>query len=153
MLPNQNGPGGRGLERDFSAVPVGGAAGRRNSASGTATPAPRKGSDRGGILQTIGSFFSSVVSSPGDAISHLFGSDSFTATQLASYLAGLKSRNDIEGDFDSDNKARAVVEKWKSATASFDISGRQKALLISEMLSGATTGDDEQAILDLLTRA
>ena len=144
---------GPGLGRDFSGVPVGGARAGAGPGTGTARKATKKGSDRGGVLQTIGSFFSSLVSHPGDAISHLFGGESFTQTQLASYLDGLKQRNDIEGDFDSDNKARVVVKKWKSATAGFDITGRQKALLINEMLSGVTTGDDEQAILDLLTRS
>jgi hypothetical protein len=144
---------GPGLGRDFSGVPAGGARAGAGTATGTAKKATKKGSDRGGVLQTIGSFFSSLVSHPGDAISHLFGGESFTQTQLASYLDGLKQRNDIEGDFDSDNKARVVVKKWKSATAGFNITGGQKALLIDEMLGGVTTGDDEQAILDLLTRS
>ena len=147
------GPGrrGQGLEHDFSAVPV--AHARAGSGTGSATSATKKGSDRGGVLQTIGSFFSSLFTHPGDALGHLLGGEGFTQTQLQSYLEGLKTRNDIEGDFDSDNKARAVVKKWKSAAAGFDITGRQKALLINEMLNGATTGDDERAILDLLTRA
>jgi hypothetical protein len=142
-----------GLERDFSTVPVAGGRAGAGATPGTSPSATKKGSDRGGVLQTVGSFFSSLFSHPGATVAHLFGGEGFTQTELTAYLDGLKKRNDIEGDFDSDNLARAVVRKWKSATAGFDISGRQKALLINEMLSGATTGDDEVAILDLLTRS
>lgn len=145
---------GRGLQRDLSGVPLhSGRAGTAPTAASPGTPATRKGAQRGGLVQAIGSFFSTLGTRPGGAIGHLLGGTSFTNTELADYLRGLSTRDDIEGDFDSDNKARAVVSRWKTATAGFDISGRQKALLVREMLDGATTNDDEQAILDILTRS
>ncbi|WP_347351800.1 hypothetical protein [Intrasporangium sp.] len=142
-----------GATRDFSGIPVGGPRAGATAPTTGPTARPRKGSDRGGFLQTVGSFFSGLFSHPGAALSHLFGGEGFTQTQLSTYLTGLSRRNDIEGDFDSDNKARAVVRRWSTAAAGFDLTGRQKALLVAEMLSGATTGDDEQAILDILTRS
>ena len=104
-------------------------------------PKVKRSTERGGFWQTIGSFFTGLFS----------GSPS--QRDLVQYLDGLTKRNDIEGDVDSDNKARMVVSRWKSATAGFNLTGRHKALLILEMLSGSTTDDDENAILDLLTRA
>ena len=59
----------------------------------------------------------------------------------------------IEDDYDSDNKARAVVERWKSGDSLYIVPVQRKVLLIKEMLSGFTGDDDENAILDLLRRA
>ena len=64
----------------------------------------------------------------------------------------LTARGKIDGAFDADNKARAIVRKWKAATPGWDLLGRQKGLLIDEMLDGPTLDDDEDAILDLLER-
>jgi hypothetical protein len=133
-------------DRDFAAVPVaGGVVG--------GPPAVKRSTGRGGVLRTIGSFFSGLVTRPGTTLERLFGGEDVSHQELVRYLQGLTRRNDIEGDFDSDNKARAVVKRWRSATAGYQLTGRQKALLIREMLTGATTDADENAILDLLTRA
>ena len=138
-------PDGTALATDLSAVPVaGGVIG--------GPPKVKRSTERGGFLQTIGSFFSGLFTR-GSTLGRLFGSEDISQRELVQYLDGLTRRNDIEGDFDSDNKARVVVKRWKSATAGFNLTGRQKALLVREMLSGATTDDDEVAILDLLTRA
>jgi len=138
-------PGRSVLGGEFATVPVtGGVIG--------GPPKVKRSTERGGFLQTIGSFFAGLFTR-GSTLGRLFGSEDISQRELVGYLQGLSRRNDIEGDFDSDNKARVVVKRWKSATAGFDLTGRQKALLVLEMLSGGTTDDDENAILDLLTRA
>lgn len=70
--------------------------------------------------------------------------------ELHGYLDALTTKGKIDGSYDADNKARAVVRRWKQASPGFDLLGAQKALLIDEMLDGPTTGDDEECILDLL---
>lgn len=136
-----------GFERDFSKVPVGGSS-AKTAATGTTKP-----SSRGGFLQSLGSFFADFFSGPGTAITRLFGSSSYTNEELTRYLAGLALRRDIEGDYDSDNKARAVVSRWRAAQAGFNLTGLQKMLLIRELQSGATLDDDERAILHVLKRS
>jgi hypothetical protein len=70
--------------------------------------------------------------------------------ELQEYLAALGRTGNIEGSYDSDNKARAVVRRWKSAAPGFDLRAPQKILLIREMLDGFVSGGDEEGILDLL---
>ncbi len=70
--------------------------------------------------------------------------------ELRAYLDTLTTANRIDGSYDADNKARAVVRLWKAGAAGWDLLGPQKALLLDEMLDGPTTGDDETVILDLL---
>jgi hypothetical protein len=69
---------------------------------------------------------------------------------LQEYLQYLKDQKDIQDDFDSDNKARAVVHLWMKGDAEFELMAGTKILLIKEMQSGTTGDDDENAILDLL---
>lgn len=73
--------------------------------------------------------------------------------ELRAYLDTLTTRGRVDGSYDADNVARAVVRLWKAGAAGWDLLGRQKALLVEEMLDGPTTGDDEAAILDLLERS
>ncbi len=70
--------------------------------------------------------------------------------ELHEYLDGVMRAGRIEGSYDSDNKARAIVRRWKSAAPGFDLRAPEKILLIREMLDGPTLGDDEECILDLL---
>ena len=70
--------------------------------------------------------------------------------ELHDYLDGIVRAGRIEGSYDSDNKARAIVRRWKASSPGFDLLPRQKILLIQEMLDGPTLGDDEECILDLL---
>jgi Domain of unknown function (DUF4157) len=70
--------------------------------------------------------------------------------ELQDYLTLIGSTSKIEGDYDSDNKARAIVRRWKASIRGFDLLPAQKLLLIREMLDGPTLGEDEQCILDLL---
>jgi Domain of unknown function (DUF4157) len=70
--------------------------------------------------------------------------------ELRDYLTLIGSTGKIEGDYDSDNKARAIVRRWKAAAPGWDLQPGEKVLLIREMLDGPTTGVDEECILDLL---
>lgn len=74
----------------------------------------------------------------------------FSDRELTTYLTAITSAGRIDGAYDADNKARAIVRKWKRGEAGWDLLPGQKALLIAEMLDGPTGDDDEQAILDLL---
>ena len=73
--------------------------------------------------------------------------------ELQDYLTLIGSTGKIEGDYDSDNKARAIVRRWKAAARGYGLTHPQKVLLIREMLDGPTLDDDEEAILDLLERS
>jgi Domain of unknown function (DUF4157) len=73
--------------------------------------------------------------------------------ELTAYVTEITKADTFSGAYDADNLARAVVAKWKSATPGFELTGRQKVLLIQEMLDGPTLDDDENAILDLLTKS
>ena len=75
---------------------------------------------------------------------------SWTDKELTTYLDGITKSKDIEDDFDSDNKARAIVRRWKAGSTTFKLSVAQKVLLIREMLDGPTLIEDETAIVDLL---
>ncbi len=70
--------------------------------------------------------------------------------ELHAYLDGVTAAKKIDGSYDADNKARAIVRKWKQASAGYDLRANQKSLLIAELLDGPTGDDDETAILDLL---
>jgi len=74
----------------------------------------------------------------------------WTDQELRAYLDTLTSSGHIDGSYDADNKARAIVRKWKQGAPGWDLLGPQKALLIDEMIDGPTLGDDEVCILDLL---
>jgi hypothetical protein len=74
----------------------------------------------------------------------------FGDAELQDYLAFLDRNNRIEKDFDSDNKARAVVARWRGGAAAYRLTPRRKMLLIEEMIAGFTGDADEAAILDLL---
>jgi len=88
----------------------------------------------------------------GEWLGVFFGTEegNWTERELTEYLALVTKARAIEGSFDSDNKARAIVARWKAADAAFDLSPAQKVLLIEEMLDGPTLIDDETAIIDLL---
>lgn len=101
----------------------------------------RKGGSPGGFFFNIGR-----------AISDLFTAEerAYERDDLKDYLKYLNDNKDIEDDYDSDNKARAVVKLWKNSDAEFELIATTKVLLIQEMQEGATTNADEIAILDLL---
>lgn len=99
---------------------------------------------------SIGGFFNNL----GRAIADLFGDEpAYDRATLLAYLRVIDEAGDIEDDFDSDNKARAIAMLWAGGDTGFVLSPRRKALLIRELLSGYTGADDEQAILELLERS
>lgn len=83
-----------------------------------------------------------------ESLARFFGGGTFSEDELDAYLLTLES-GQIEGDNDSDNKARAIVAKGKHKGLSIEV----RALLIEEMFSGFTGNDDEQAILRILKEA
>ncbi|MFK4501129.1 hypothetical protein ABIF86_005420 [Bradyrhizobium japonicum] len=86
-----------------------------------------------------------------ESIAVFFGAEgNFGDKELLAYLEKVTKSAAIEGSFDSDNKARAIVRRWKAGQAEFRLDPLQKALLILEMQDGPTLDDDENAILDLL---
>lgn len=85
-----------------------------------------------------------------EQVTRFLGAGSFSEDELQAYLALLDSTGAIEDSFDSDNKARAVVEKWRRGDSLYLLTTRRKVLLVKEMLSGFTGDDDELAILELL---
>jgi len=86
-----------------------------------------------------------------ESVAVFFGAEgNFGDKELLTYLEKITTANEHEGSFDSDNKARAIVRRWKAGEGKFKLTPIQKALLIQEMQDGPTLDDDEQAILDLL---
>jgi hypothetical protein len=86
-----------------------------------------------------------------ESVAVFFGAEgNFGDKELLTYLEKITTANEHEGSFDSDNKARAIVRRWKAGQAAFKLDPLQKALLIQEMQDGPTLDDDENAILDLL---
>jgi hypothetical protein len=86
-----------------------------------------------------------------ESIAVFFGAEgNFGEQELLDYLDKITRANKYEGSFDSDNKARAIVRRWKAREGKFKLTPIQKALLILEMQDGPTLDDDEQAMLDLL---
>jgi hypothetical protein len=94
-----------------------------------------------------GSWFTGLFSSL------VLGTVGFPESWLHDYLKKLDETNDIEGDPDSDDKAREIVNAWRKGDSPFVLTARRKALLIHEMLDGPTMADDENAILELLERS
>ncbi len=102
------------------------------------------------MVQRKGGTFGGFVANIGRGIADIFdGEPDYDDATLQEYLKVLLDRNDIEDDFDSDNKARAVVNKGLI----HGLSIRSRILLILEMISGFTGDDDEQAILTVLESA
>lgn len=81
------------------------------------------------------------------ALAGAFDKEDFSDTDLATYLELLKTSKKIEGNRDSDNKARDVVRKDKHKARDVDV----RKLLVEEMLTGVVGDPDEDAILKLLT--
>jgi len=92
---------------------------------------------------SAGGFFANI----GRAIADFFIGEEpdYDEQTLKDYLKYLKDNKNIEDDYDSDNKARAVVDTGMFQAEGTDI----KILLVEEMLSGSAFDADEQAILSL----
>ena len=85
------------------------------------------------------------------SIARFFGGGTFSDKELHDYLGFLEKNRKIEGHFDSDNKAREVVKRWKAGTAGYaPLIIPIRILLINEMADGYLSNDDQDGILDLL---
>lgn len=90
----------------------------------------------------------------GQAIARFFGFGTFTPKELKEYLAFLDKNNKIENHYDSDNKARDIVRRWKKGESDFAILTIPiRVLLIKEMIDGWVSEADQEATLDLLREA
>jgi len=90
----------------------------------------------------------------GEAISRFFGGGTFSEEELKTYLAFLATEKRIEDAYDSDNKAREIVRRWKRGDAAFSIlTVPMRILLIKEMTSGFLSDEDQKGILSLLTES
>jgi len=111
-------------------------------------------SSRCGSLQRKGGSFTGFFSNIGRSIASIFGGgEGFAEETLQGYLKGLDDEDDIEDDYDSDFKARAVIKAWKLGGSPYVLTEHRKALLIREMQEGFTGDDDELAILEILERS
>ena len=79
--------------------------------------------------------------------------DDFEESELQAYLQHLTRTGSTEGNLDSDNKARAVVNAWRLGGRRYVLDARRKILMIREMQEGFTGNEDEQAILEILERS
>ena len=92
----------------------------------------------------------------------VFDAEHYSPQELTEYLTVLATTRRIENNRNSDNKARDVVRHWRANETAFNIDNgfrarggsltavELKRLLIREMLSGVTAGEDEEAILTIL---
>lgn len=78
-----------------------------------------------------------------------FDKNDFTDDELREYLQMLAGGK-IEGNTDSDNKARALVRRWMTGKSPFALSAPQKSLLIREMQDGRVSDDDRNGIVTLI---
>lgn len=79
-----------------------------------------------------------------------FETEDFDEPTIQNYLHDIQFGK-IENHNDSDDKARAVVKRWRKGTLDVnEMSPDVKATLIKEMQSGFTGDDDERAILVIL---
>ena len=84
-------------------------------------------------------------------IIRFFGAEgSFENDELQEYLKFLDTYKKIEDHYDSDNKAREVVRRWKAGRKGYQLSVDRKVLLLREMLSGWTWNADQEGILSIL---
>jgi hypothetical protein len=101
-----------------------------------------------------------VLASPFIALARVFGAENYSDDELLTYYRDFVEKGHIENAYDSDNKARALVKRWKSnqrtlspkqgKPAAIDFDARKKAVLVKEMYQGHRSGGDVEGVLDLL---
>ena len=107
----------------------------------------------GAMVQRRGGTFGGFFSDLGRSFVEFFGAEvGFSEETLQAYLKILDS-GQIEDNFDSDDKARAIIKAWRLGGSNFALTAQRKALLIKELQSGFTGDDDEQMVLELLERS
>lgn len=75
---------------------------------------------------------------------------SYSEDELLEYLQGIDDKDQPEGGYYSDDKARQVVKKWAAGNTKFALDTKKKKLLIREMQGGIVTDGDRQGIMTLL---
>src|SRR5208283_3314133 len=75
----------------------------------------------------------------------------FQDDELQQYLKFLDDQKRIEGHYDSDNKAREVVRRWKAGKKGYTLSLPRKVLLLKEMMTGYVSDGDEEGMLSILS--
>lgn len=114
-----------------------------------ATAAPQR-VQRASVLDEIGRTLRDIVL----FIPSLFGLEfGYSDSELRDYLQGITSHDHIDGGYYSDNKARALVARWKSGDSPFQLNPRQKELLILEMQDGWVSDGDRRRIIDVLSKS
>ena len=89
-----------------------------------------------------------------ESLAVFFGAEgSWSDAELLAYVKAITKAGSHDGSYDADNKARAVVRRWKAGSPGWELTGKQMGLLIDEMIDGPTLDDDEDAILDLVELA
>jgi Domain of unknown function (DUF4157) len=110
------------------------------------TSETRSGRDAPGMVRRVGA---------GQWFARLFGGGTFTDTELAEFLNGLKNEapgsteNLVEFTNDSDNMARAIVARGFHKAQPLYVRFR----LIEHLLDGAALEDDETAVMQILRDA
>jgi hypothetical protein len=89
----------------------------------------------------------------------LFGVENYADDELLDYFDKYASQGKVEDSYDSDNKARAIVKRWKGGRLTFQANGKSRSLtldkkakvaLAMEMFRGHRSGDDVNQTLSLL---
>jgi Domain of unknown function (DUF4157) len=96
-----------------------------------------------GIVAAIGAGFGIA------ALAGAFISDK----DLQEYLQKIDDTNKIEGNYNSDQKARRIAESWGKGETKFVVTIRRKALMVLEMLDGHVSHWDKNGILSILERS
>ena len=87
-------------------------------------------------------------------IPSLFGAElNYSDDELLEYLQGISDKDQPDGGYYSDNKARQVVGRWADGSTKFKLDAKKVKLLIREMQGGIVTNGDRQAIMTLLERS
>jgi len=108
---------------------------------------------RKSIGSSIRAFFSAPL--------RLFGVENYADDELLDYHDNYLAKGVIEDNYDSDNKARAIVKRWKNKNLAFTsedgkpqtitLDLKKKIVLGKEMYQGHRSKDDVNQELDLLS--
>ncbi|WP_058043446.1 DUF4157 domain-containing protein [Streptomyces roseifaciens] len=104
----------------------------------------------GDAVSFVGDIF---TQGPAEAFSRLVGEGTFPPEELQRYLGKLRRTGKPEGDYDSDNKARAAVALWEAGDPSVVLDPQLKRLLVRDLYDGYVSKGDAQAILTILERS
>ncbi len=78
---------------------------------------------------------------------------SYSDDELLEYLQGISDKDQPDGGYYSDDKARQVTQRWADGNKKFYLDAKKIKLLIREMQGGIVTNGDRQAIMTLLEQS